>query len=425
MNSRRLLRQNIASLTFLQAINCVVPLITLPYLVRVLKPAHFGLLSFVQGIVLYFDFFVDFGFNFSATRSLAACLHTPASISRIFWSTLFAKIGLLFVSCLALAILVIFTPKLRELLTLFSVAALSLLGTTLFPLWLFQGLERLKPAAAALGVARLLTIPAIILLVKQPQDYIRAGAIQFSVELGASLLAALFIFRRIDISWYRPSLANICEAYKQGWPLFLSGSALFISTLSTPVILGAFAGMAEVGYFSAADKLIRAAISTLNPLSQAFYPRVLAAKRDSTAAALRVIRKSLVAVMAFSIIGAAATLLFAVPLCRLILGKSFEPSIAVLQCLAPLPILFGFLTIFGTQTMLVFNMDATLTRIMFASAIVNLPLTALLSLHFGAIGAAVASDTVAILIASSMYCCLRVKGLHPWKIQCVGSLTPA
>jgi PST family polysaccharide transporter len=253
--------------------------------------------------------------------------------------------------------------------------------------------------------------------VKQPQDYTTAGAMQFSVELGASLFAAPLVFRRIRIPWYRPSFANVADSYRQGWPLFLSGSALFISGLSTPIILGTVGRMAEVGYFSAADKLIKASISALNPLSQALFPHIVSARRESAASALRLIRKSLLATTALSMTAAPATFLLAAPLCRLFFGVSFQRSIPILQCLVPLPVLFGLLTVFGTQTMLVFNMDSTLTKIMFASAIVGLPLTTLLSVRFGAIGAAAASDSVAILIASAIYFCLRSKGVHVWRDQ--------
>ncbi len=279
--SRRLLTENVLSLACLQAINYAAPLITLPYLVRVLQPEQFGLLSFAQGIVLYFDFFTDFGFNMSATRSIAACRDSQESVSRIFWSTLFAKGVLMLMSGAALGLLVAVTPRLRATSGLFAVNALYLIGTTCFPVWLFQGLERMKPAVGALGIGRLLTVPALILLVKTPQDYVVAGAIQASVELSASLLSMPLAFRRMGIVWAAPRLADIKASIKQAWPLFISGSALFLSTSTTTVILGSVAGELQVGYFSAADKLIRACNAGLGPLCQAIYPRLTVLKRQS------------------------------------------------------------------------------------------------------------------------------------------------
>jgi polysaccharide transporter, PST family len=415
MSSRRLLIENIASLTVLQGLNYLAPLITLPYLVHVLQPSRFGLLSFAQGIVLYFDFFTDFGFNFSATRAIAECRYAPESISRIFWSTIYAKTLLMCISAAAVALLVAFTPVLRETPRLFAVNFLYVIGTTFFPIWLFQGLERITLAAALFGVARLLTVPALFLFVRHPQDYVIAGAIQASVELTASILAWPIIFKRIQLAWRPPSVIDIVEALKGAWPLFLSASAFQLSTSSITVILGFVAGRVEVGYFSAADKLIKASVAALNPLGQALYPHITAARLRSPASALELIRRAFVAVGLLSIAVSVTTALWARPICHLILGKPFEHSIAVLQCLSPLPLLFGLTSVFGTQTMLVFGMDAVFSKIMLVSAGVGLPITIMLSVSFGAVGAAVASVITAAVGVVAMWFALRARGMNVWQ----------
>lgn len=415
MSSRRLLIENIVSLTVLQGLNYAAPLITLPYLVRVLQPSHFGLLSFAQGIVLYFDFFTDFGFNFSQTRAIAACRQDPDSVSRIFWSTIYAKVLLMCISAVALTVLVTLTPRLRETPSLYAVNFLYVIGTTFFPIWLFQGLERMKLAAALFGAARLLTVPALLLFVRHPQDYVIAGAIQASVEVTASILAWPIILRRIGLSWCPPSARDVADTLKRAWPLFLSASALQFTTSSTTVILGFVAGKTEVGYFSAADKLIKASIAALNPLGQALYPHITAAKLRSPSSALQLIRKSLFVVGMLSICVSGVTALWARPVCHLLLGKSFEHSIVVLQCLSALPVLFGLTSVLGTQTMLVFEMDALLSKIMLLSAVAAFPLTIVLSASFGAIGAAAASVTTAAFMVSAMLFSLRAKGMHIWR----------
>jgi PST family polysaccharide transporter len=415
MSSRRLLIENIASLTVLQGLNYAAPLITLPYLVRVLQPAHFGLLSFAQGIVLYFDFFTDFGFNFSQTRAIAACRQVPESVSRIFWSTIYAKSLLMCISAVVLTLLVALTPKLRETPGLYAVNFLYVIGTTFFPVWLFQGLERMKLAAALFGVARLLTVPALLLFVRHPQDYIIAGAIQASVEVTASILAWPIILKRIGLTWHPPSILDVTDTLRRAWPLFLSASALQLTTSSTTVILGFVAGKTEVGYFSAADKLIKASIAALNPLGQALYPHITAVKLQSPSSALHLIRKSLFVVGLLSMGVSVITAVWARPVCHLLLGKSFEHSIIVLQCLSALPVLFGLTSVLGTQTMLVFEMDALLSKIMLLSAVVALPVTLILSTSFGAIGAAAASVTTAAFMVTAMLFALQAKGMHIWR----------
>lgn len=414
MSHRRVLLENIASLAVLQALNYAVPLLTLPYLVRVLQPAQFGLMSFAQGLVLYFDLFTDCGFNFSVTRSIAVCKHEPESVSRMFWTTIYTKAFLMTVSAVVLTVLVCLTRTLRETPCLYAINFLYVIGTTFFPIWFFQGLERMKLAAGILAVARLLTIPALFLFVRNSQDYLIAAAIQASVEVTASILAWPIILSSGKLGWYVPSVREIKDTLRRAWPLFLSISALQLSSSSTTIVLGFARGKSEVGYFSAADKLIKAAISVLNPLVQALYPHITTARLRSRVSAFKLIRKALLIVTLVSLCVSLATAFWAEPACRLIFGKAFGKSAAVLQCLSPLPLLSGLMSVFGTQTMLVFEMDATLSKIMLLSAAVALPVTLGLAIFFGAVGAAAASVVVATFMVSAMVLALRSKGMHVW-----------
>jgi PST family polysaccharide transporter len=415
MNSPRRLRENIASLAALQLLSYAAPLLTVPYLVRVLGPAQFGLLSFAQGIVLYFDLITDYGFNFSSTRAIAAQRHMREAVSHIFWSTIYAKLILMFGSGLVLTSLVALTPKLRETPHLYAASFLYVIGTAFFPAWLFQGLEEIKIAAFALGAARLLTVPALLVCVRHEKDYVTAAAIQASVQIIATILVAPVLWRRTTIAWHQPSLAEIAHTFRQGWPLFISGSALHLCTSSTTVMLGFVAGTAEVGYFSAADKLIKAAISLLSPVSQALYPHITAMKVESASSALLFIRKGFVSIGLLSLSASVSTFLLAPFLCHVFLGPSFGPSLYVLKWLSPLPLLFGLMTVLGTQTMLVFEMDSMMSRIMLASAAVGIPLSFALSSLFGAQGAAAASVTLATLMVLAMMASLRLRGLTVWQ----------
>jgi O-antigen/teichoic acid export membrane protein len=415
MRPRRILTENILALGVVQMLNYAAPLVTVPYLVRVLGPANFGVVSFAQGIVLYFDFATDYGFNFSATRAIAACGGEAGAISRIFWATFCAKCLLLCANALLFSLFVALIPQLRHLAPLFAVTFLYVFGTTIFPLWLFQGLEKLKLAAALVGTARLFTVPALFLFVRAPGDYVKAGAIQASVEAIAALLALPWLINGARLVWRKPSVSDVINSLKQGWPLFLSGSALFVSTSNATVILGFTAGQAQVGYFSAADKLIKAAVAALNPIGQALYPHLTGIKMKSQHQALRLIRKSFFAMGTLSLLISLVTLLFAQPICDIVLGQSFSQSAAVLEWLAPLPFLLGLTNILGTQTMLVFEMDRAFTRIMLRNVAIALPVMVLASAWFGAVGAAAATSLMAMLLVAAMAATLRSQGLPVWR----------
>jgi O-antigen/teichoic acid export membrane protein len=424
MHPRRRLTENIAALTLLQLLNYAAPLITVPYLVRVLQPAQFGLLSFAQAIALYFSVLTDYGFDFSATRAIAAHRHIPESVCRVFWSTMLAKAILMSVSGIALISLVAAVPKLRETPEVYLASFLYVVGTALFPIWFFQGTEEIRLAALAFGIARLLTIPALLIFVRHPSDYVKAAAIQASVEMIASAVAFPLIWKRSKVAWYRPSFSDVADAFRRGWPLFLSGSALYLSTSSTTMILGFVAGKAQVGYYSAAEKLIKASSAALTPINQALYPHITATKVQSSFLALQLIRKSLAFTAGISLAISVSLLVLARPVCHVVLGNSFAPSVGLLRWLSPLPLLFGLMSVLGTQTMLIFEMDAAMSRIMLASAVLGLPLTLILSWLFGASGAAVGSVTIAALMVAAMVSVLRARGLIVWRESIPDSLTP-
>jgi O-antigen/teichoic acid export membrane protein len=235
------------------------------------------------------------------------------------------------------------------------------------------------------------------------------------VEVTASLLAWPLILSRINLAWHPPSVSGVRDTLKRGWPLFLSASAVQLSASSSIVILGSVASRIEVGYFSAADKLIRASTAALNPLAQALYPHITAARLLSSSSAFHLIRKTLLAVGGLSILISLATAIWARPVCHMILGRQFEHSILVLQCLSPLPLLFGLAGVFGTQTMLVFEMDKLFSKVTLLSAAVAIPVSFVLSISFGAAGAAMASVIASGFLVILMLFALHLRGIRVWE----------
>jgi PST family polysaccharide transporter len=414
MTSRRRLGENVAALMALQVISYIAPLITVPYLVRTLGPAQFGLLSFAQAIALNFDLVTDYAFNLTATRAIAGAREVAGAVSRVFWSTLFAKCLLMLGSGIVLALLVAIVPSLRQTPALFAATFLLVVGTTLFPVWLFQGLEELKLAAIGSGVARALTIPALLIWIREPEHYVRAAVIQSSVQIVATLLAFPILWKRARLCWHRPSISDVVDAFRGGCLLFVSEYALFLCNSSVSVILGFTAGRAEVGYFSAADKLIKASTSVISPFTQALFPHITAVQAQSHKAAVRVMRKSFFSLGIISLIISIVTLVFAGVVCRLLLGPAFLPSVQILRLLSPMPFLFGLMAVLGTNTMVVLGMDRSISRIILGGAAIGIPLNIVLCRTFEARGAAIASVATATAMVLAMIMSLRVMGLRIW-----------
>jgi polysaccharide transporter, PST family len=409
------LRRNIFALSVLQIINYAVPLISVPYLVRVLHPAGFGLLSFAQAIILLFDIVTDYGFNLSTTRTVAGCRDNREMLSRTFWVTLSAKLILMTASAIVLAAIIILTRQSRDTALLYWAAFLNVIGTALFPVWLFQGLEEMKFSVRAQALARVLTIPAIFLLVHKSSDYVIAGAIQGSVLIWATVFVVPATCKRIQFRPYVPTIAELVSVFRNGWHLFLTNIAGLAYSSTTVIVLGLVAGKVQVGYYSAAEKLIRAASALLGPFTQALYPHLAALRVQSPESALRLIRRSLSWVTLIGFAASLATLCLAGPIGRLVFGAAFAPSINVLRCLSPLPFLYGLTSVFGNLTLIVFEIDSSMSRILSRCAGINALLSCGLSILWGAVGAAAATVLTTVVMTTSMALAAKRNQLTFWK----------
>lgn len=95
---KKVVAQNFLSLVMLQGANYVLPLLILPYLVRVLGAEKFGLVMFAQSFAVFLTVFVDFGFNISGTREISLARNDKAKTGEIFLSIMIIKLGLIIIS---------------------------------------------------------------------------------------------------------------------------------------------------------------------------------------------------------------------------------------------------------------------------------------------------------------------------------------
>lgn len=381
--------KNIMSLMGIQGVNYLIPLITLPYLVRTLEPIGYGSLGFSFAIIQYFSILTDYGFNLSATQKVAINRDDKKRVSELFWAVMSCK-ALLCISGLVLLLAVMaFSEQVYQQRWILLSCYTMVIGTVLFPTWLFQGKEKMGWIAASNITARLSAIPLIFLLVSKSQDAWLAGLITGMTGVLAGVIGLFFVYREKWVSWVRPDFALIKSEFADGWHIFISTAAVSLYTTSTTVILGFIAGPVAVGYYVAADKLRQAAQGVFTPIAQAVYPRINALMAKDKEAGFAMIRKLFI-VMG-SLTGIASVVLFSLAgyIVPIIYGDTYEPSIVILRWLAWLLVIVGLSNVFGVQTLLVLGKKSIFSRILLCSGIVNLSLLIPLAMMFHQNGAAV------------------------------------
>lgn len=405
------LRKNIAALSILQLLNYALPIAVVPYLTRVLGPAHYGLLLIAQATINYANSITDYGFNFSATRLVARHRNEHGELSKIFWSTMTAKLIIMALCFAVLAILISVVPIFHEHAALLFAASLLVPGGVLFPMWFFQGIEEMRAITVAQAAAKLTLIPLIFIFVKGPEDIVRAAAIQSGTYLLAGTIGIPLIVRTSLISWYRPSISDLRETFREGWHLFLSSVSILIYTSTNTLILGFVSGEVQAGYFGAANRAVQGSQGVLIPVTQALYPHLNSLAVKSRAATVALIKKAVFWVVLISAGVSLAFLVGAAPICHLVFGRKFDGSIQPLRWISFLPLLIGLSNIFGVQTMLTFGLNKEFNRIVSGSVVLNLLLTALFSMLWGANGAAAALLITEFFVTATMFFVVRSSGL--------------
>jgi O-antigen/teichoic acid export membrane protein len=390
------------ALSVLQVANMVLPLATLPYLFRVLGPDHFGAYVFAQAVIAYLGLLTDYGFNWSATGEIAKVQNDRDAVSRIFWKTQAAKS---LIACVGLALLVLgvlLVPKFIELRPIMFATFPFVVGTVLFPQWLFQGLERMSFVTVATLSARLLVIPATYLLVHSPADTWRAALITSMSTVVAGLFSLTMIARMKLISFRLPGVSDVLEAFREGWHVFLATAAVSLYTTTNSVLLGFLTGNVTLGYFGAADKIRNMTQSLISPLSNALYPRMNALFAEDIVKAYALVRKALYAMSAIMFVASVMLWVLAPWIVRIGMGPQYGPVVDVLRWMAFVPWLVALNNILGLQMMLPLGMKKKFSEILLGSGVFNVALLVPLSLRFGARGAAMSILATEALVTGCM-----------------------
>jgi len=396
--TRKRLTENFLSLSALQVVNYLLPLVTLPYLVRVLGPEKFGLVAFAQAFIMYFVILTDYGFNLSATREISINRENKEKVSEIFSSVIAVKLLLGILSFIILAVILAFIPRLGNDWLVYIFAFGMVLGNILFPVWFFQGMERMKYITILNIVARGIFTVCIFIFIRKMADYLYVPLINSVGFLAAGGLSLRIVFKDFGIRYSFPTIEAIKYQLKEGWHIFISQAAISLYTVSNAFILGIFTNNTIVGYYSAAEKIIRAVQGLLAPVSQTVYPYISKLVIESKERALSFIKRLAKLVGVGTFILSLLLFILAAPIVNIVLGSQYQQSIIVLQILAFLPFIIGLSNIFAVQGLYAFRFQWVVPRFVIPIAFFHLFLLCVLTHFYSLVGTAIAAIIIEILI---------------------------
>lgn len=326
---------NIIYLYFLTIAKILFPLLTFPYLTRVLSVETYGMVSYVRATIIYMQIFVDFGFSLSAVKDIARIKNDKTRVGEITGDVIIAKLLLCAIGMVILLVLCVSISILQNnLLYTFLSYVVVILSVFLLD-YLFRGIEEMQLVSLTFiimkGVSTLLTF----VFVKGDADILWIPVL----DIISSFFALFFVYVQLKKLHIKIIFRNIIYAWRslnESFIYFISNMATTAFGGLNTMLIGIYIpDVKEIAYWSVAMTLVSGAQALYSPITDGVYPQMV--KNPS----MRIIKKLLLVFMPCVIFGCLFTWIFAEDIVRIINGPNYDEAAEVLRYLVPV-LFFSF-----------------------------------------------------------------------------------
>ena len=399
---------NFFSLSVIQGTNFILPLIVLPYLIKVIGLDKFGLVAFAQAFMSYFIIFTDYGFNLTATREIAINKDDKAKLSSIVNTTLLTKIILCLLSLLALVLIISVSPYFYQYSSLYYWSFLLVAGQVLIPAWFFQGIEQMKYLTYLNLVAKIIFTVLIFILITKPGDFIYVPLMYSLGNIISGIFALGIMNKKFHIRFIYPPGFKLVDELKKGWYVFLSNFSINAYINSNLFILGLFANNIILGYYSIADKILYAFRQVLNVFFNATYPQACRKALVNHFELRRFFKRYFYPFLLLVFLLCLILFIMAEPVTIFLSGKTVPEIIFAIRLLSFVPVIIC-LNIPAFQTLLAYNFQKSYMTVLASFSILNIILNLLLTPAWSMKGTAISIILTETFITIGLYIVLIIR----------------
>ena len=395
------LSANFIALASLKLLNYILPLLLIPYLIRVIGMEGFGVYSFVLAIVMYGSKLSDYGFELSGTYHISKYRENQEQINTIFSSIMTIKvlIALFYIFIVILSLFLLESISAYSHLLLLALG--TILGQALFPLWFFQGIEQMRYISIINGVAKLLFFLAVFIFVRHADDIDILLLLTTVSALLAGAWGLYVALKQFNIQLTFQPWSRLQFYLKDGWYIFTAKLAVEFYTTINIIILGFYASATIVGYYALSLKIIYAIGGLLEPITQTVYPYLVNTYQESKKQFMQ--RNIQLTTVIFMIMFPISLIvyLYAKEILEIISNQEVVAlNIEILQIFAWALMVYLYGSQF-TNILVTINESKFLNNILLITAGINLFFAPILLYFFGVIGLAWLGTFVAFFIAFS------------------------
>ena len=398
----RVLATNFAYLSLLQIASYIFPLISIPYLARVLGVDGLGKISFAAAVIVWIQTIADWGFDMTGARNVAQSRDDKEKVSKIFSDIFWARIFLMLCSLIILILLLIVVPKFRENYVIILFTFLYIPGHILFPAWFFLGLERVKYSTILNVISKLIFTMAVFIFIKDKDDYILQPVL---IALGyflSGIVALYFIFVRWKYHLCKPSFHAIIFAIKDSVDVFINTLMPNLYNNFSVLLLGFLGGDVANGIFYAGRKFGQVAYTVLNTITNVFFPYL----------SRKIEYHSLYAKLNLGISSLGSLFLFILApwLVKAFFGEGYDEAITVLRITAFALLFTNMDSVYGQNYLIVLHHEKLLRNLTIVASLCGFVIAFPLICYFSYIGASITYLVSSFLIGIlPMYYALKIK----------------
>ena len=383
----------------------IFPIITFPYVSRILTPVGTGKVSFATSLITYFSMFAQLGIPTYGIRACAKVRDNKKELSRTVHELLFINCISSIIAYIVLGIMLIYINRLQEERMLYIIISFSIILTSFGVEWLYKALEQYTYITIRSVIFKFIALVAMFLLIHKPEDYVLYGGITIFAASASNILNLINVHKYIYIKWMRKY--NVVRHLKAVIIFFAMACATTIYTNLDTVMLGFMSNDISVGYYNAAVKIKVLLVQVVASLGGVLLPRCsYYIENNMMYDFKRICTKALEFVFVVSIPLVIYFVFFAKIAIYFLSGEAYEGAIVPMQIIMPTVLFIGLTNILGLQILVPLGKEKIVLISEIVGAISDLTLNAILIPKFSASGAAFGT-----LIAELMVFCVQFYAL--------------
>jgi PST family polysaccharide transporter len=406
IKSYKVFFNNVFSLGLIQVANYLLPIITIPYLLRLIGIEQYGQLAFAASLITYLSIVVDFGFNISATKHVSVYRFDELKLNQIFNSVYFIKLLLLLLSFIILLIIVFCFKKFSHEWKLYCISYITVCGQFLFPVWFYQGVENLKFISIINLVTKLFFTISIFIFVKIPSDYLLVPFLTSFGYLIAGIFSIFQIKKKYKIFFKFQKISVLKYYFTESWYIFSSNLYISLYTSSNIFMLGMFGNTLILGQYVIVDKIIGVFKNLYIPISQSLFPLLSLKFNNSKKNGFTLLNKILKILTPIMLLLSLLIFIFSKLIIILISGQNSLETIRLLKVMSLLPFMITISNLAAIQGLYNIGKSAIVNKYIIVVSIIHIISLPYLIINIGNLGVAILvlfTETIITILSLYFY----------------------